>query len=222
MKPGASVGTRKAVTGGRPSVAAPVAVKRMTYLVSGVPELVMNCLAPLITHSSPSRTAAVAMLPASEPPLGSVRPKATNSSPAVILGSSSRRRPGGRQLGEERRAHGLHVHGHREGGVDPGQLLDGDRQTGHVNGRGIAAVVDELEDPEPGDRPHEIEIEGPGLVPRRRARGDDVAAELAQDVAPGVLLVRDTPRDLVPRQAAAALGQRMTPSILSSKSASVS
>ena len=40
------------------------------------PMLVMNCLVPLMTHWSPSRTAEVRRAPASEPESGSVRPKA--------------------------------------------------------------------------------------------------------------------------------------------------
>ena len=52
----------------------------------------MNCLAPLITQSEPSRTARVPMLPASEPPVGSVRPKAQNVSPDAMPGRNSARR----------------------------------------------------------------------------------------------------------------------------------
>src|SRR5438067_1810884 len=40
-----------------------------------VPELVMNCLAPLTTHSPFSSSALVRVLPASDPASGSVRPK---------------------------------------------------------------------------------------------------------------------------------------------------
>ena len=66
-----------------------VAAKRMMYFEKGVPELVMNCLAPLITQPPSTRRAVVAMLPASEPPVGSVRPKDTNVVPAAMPASSS-------------------------------------------------------------------------------------------------------------------------------------
>ena len=53
MTPGASSGTRNAETGGPPGVRRrPVAANRITYLENGVPELVMNCLAPLMTQSA--------------------------------------------------------------------------------------------------------------------------------------------------------------------------
>jgi hypothetical protein len=52
-------------------------------------ELVMNALAPLITHSpvDPSRTARVAVPPASEPKPGSVSPNAAIASPVTSRGS---------------------------------------------------------------------------------------------------------------------------------------
>ena len=58
-----------------------------TRLVMSVPELVMNVLAPSITHSAPSLTAFVAVAPASEPPPGSVRPKAARRRPVTRSGS---------------------------------------------------------------------------------------------------------------------------------------
>ena len=64
----------------------------MTYFENGVPEFVMNCLAPLMIQSDPSRRARVAMLPASDPPVGSVRPKAQNVSPLAMPGRCSDRR----------------------------------------------------------------------------------------------------------------------------------
>ena len=57
--------------------------------VISLPEFVMNCLAPLTTHSSvlSSSTALVRMPPASEPELDSVRPKAASDWPATRSGS---------------------------------------------------------------------------------------------------------------------------------------
>ena len=54
-----------------------------------VPALVMNCLAPLITHSPSSSRARVRTLPASEPASGSVSPKAPSLRPAVSSGIQS-------------------------------------------------------------------------------------------------------------------------------------
>ena len=54
-----------------------------------VPELVMNCLAPLTTHSPPSSSARVCVLPASEPASGSVSPKAASFWPLQSCGSQS-------------------------------------------------------------------------------------------------------------------------------------
>ena len=54
-----------------------------------VPALVMNCLAPSITHSPPSSRARVRTLPASEPASGSVSPNAPSLRPDVSSGSHS-------------------------------------------------------------------------------------------------------------------------------------
>ena len=54
-----------------------------------VPLLVMNCLAPLITHSPSSSFAVVRTLPASEPASGSVSPNAPSVSPEVSFGIHS-------------------------------------------------------------------------------------------------------------------------------------
>ena len=55
-----------------------------------VPALVMNCLAPSITHSPSSRRARVRTLPASEPASGSVSPNAPSLRPDVSSGIHSR------------------------------------------------------------------------------------------------------------------------------------
>jgi len=56
-----------------------------------VPELVMNCFAPLITHSPSLSSAVVPVLPASEPASGSVSPNAASFSPPQSMGSHSER-----------------------------------------------------------------------------------------------------------------------------------
>ena len=65
----------------------PVTAVTVTSAVMSVPELVMKHLEPLITHSSPSRTAVVRVPPASDPPSGSVSPNAPSASPEQSLGS---------------------------------------------------------------------------------------------------------------------------------------
>ena len=68
----------------------PVRAVIVTKPLMSVPALVMNCLAPLMTHSSPSSAAVVFVLPASEPASGSVSPKEPNFSPLVSSGIHSR------------------------------------------------------------------------------------------------------------------------------------
>ena len=72
----------------RPS-ASPVTAVIETQPEISVPELVMNCLAPLTTHSPPSSFAVVRTLPASEPASGSVRPKEASRLPLQSCGSHS-------------------------------------------------------------------------------------------------------------------------------------
>jgi hypothetical protein len=57
VKPGVPAGTRIALICGEPSALVPVRAVTVTTEVRSLPELVMNALAPLTTHSSPSRTA---------------------------------------------------------------------------------------------------------------------------------------------------------------------
>ena len=65
MKPGVPLGTMMQESSGLTSpsrpVRSPVTAVIVTRLVIGVPELVMNCFVPLITHSSPSSTAVVSV-----------------------------------------------------------------------------------------------------------------------------------------------------------------
>ena len=68
----------------------PVRAVMATQPEMSVPALVMNCLAPSITHSPSSSRARVRVLPASEPASGSVSPKAASLRPAHSSGSQSR------------------------------------------------------------------------------------------------------------------------------------
>ena len=61
----------------------------VTHPEISVPELVMNCFAPSITHSPSSSRARVRVLPASDPASGSVRPNAASLRPEQSSGSHS-------------------------------------------------------------------------------------------------------------------------------------
>lgn len=67
----------------------PVTAVTVTNFVMSVPEFVMNCFEPLMTHSPFSSRAVVRVAPASEPASGSVRPKPASARPARRSGSSS-------------------------------------------------------------------------------------------------------------------------------------
>ena len=79
MKPGVSVGTMivdiSFFTRPPPACDSPVTAVTVTSFVMSVPELVMNCFEPLMTHASPSSLAVVLVPDASEPAPASVRPK---------------------------------------------------------------------------------------------------------------------------------------------------
>ena len=68
-------------------VETPVRAVTVTTDVMSEPELVMNCLLPLTTHSPSTRSALVFVAPASEPEPGSVRPKPARVCPATRSGS---------------------------------------------------------------------------------------------------------------------------------------
>ena len=89
VKPGVPLGTMIAEISLRPSSRVPVTAVTVTRPVMSVPELVMNALVPLMTHSpvASSSTARVCVPLASEPAPGSVRPKPASASPLVSLGS---------------------------------------------------------------------------------------------------------------------------------------
>jgi hypothetical protein len=74
----------------RPSFS-PVTAVTVTKRVIGVPEFVMNCFEPLMTHSPSSSRAVVRVAPASLPASGSVSPKPASARPARRSGRSSSR-----------------------------------------------------------------------------------------------------------------------------------
>jgi hypothetical protein len=73
-----AVGTRKQEM---PFLPASLSVTAKTMAMWAYLPVVMNCLTPLSTKSSPSRTARVVMADASEPVCGSVRQKQPSLSP---------------------------------------------------------------------------------------------------------------------------------------------
>src|ERR1043166_3267968 len=94
-----------------------------------VPGLVMNCLAPLITHSPSSSFAVVRTLPASEPASGSVKPKEASRSPLHSFGSHSvfcSSEPQLAELGDDLVGEGMvavELVGHRRD-LGPGEVPD--------------------------------------------------------------------------------------------------
>jgi hypothetical protein len=88
VRPGVPVGTRIVDSSLLPLRSPVTAATAMTAVMS-VPELVMNALLPLMTHSSAasSSTARVCAPPASEPNPGSVNPNAASASPLTSRGS---------------------------------------------------------------------------------------------------------------------------------------
>jgi hypothetical protein len=86
VNPRCRAGTMMVEISLRPSLTPVIAVTVTTEVMS-VPELVMKALEPLITHSSPSQRAVVRVAPASDPPPGSVRPKAPRRLPVHRSGS---------------------------------------------------------------------------------------------------------------------------------------
>jgi hypothetical protein len=72
----------------RPSPS-PVTAVIETQPDMSVPELVMNCFAPSITHSPSASLAVVRTFPASDPASGSVSPKAASLRPLQRTGSHS-------------------------------------------------------------------------------------------------------------------------------------
>ena len=192
MKPGVPAGTMIALISGRPSSRVPVRAVTVTRLVMSEPELVMNCLAPLTTHSSPTSSALVRVAPASEPAPGSVRPKPASASPATSAGQPALLLLGG-AVGQDRvdaqADPGLQGDAHRL--VDAAELLDRDAEAGEVAVVAGAAVLlggGEAEEPELAHLLHDVDREVVLAVPLRRVRRDLGLRELA-DAATELLVL---------------------------------
>ena len=167
----------------------------MTSEVIDEPELVMNCLAPLTTHSPFSSTALVFVAPASEPGTGLGEAEA-----GELITGDQRGEPGllllVRAVGQDRvdaEAHrGLERDAHRL--VDATDLLDGDAQRGEaavLAGHPGAAELLRSGEAHQAERAHLLHDVGREVVvavPLRGVRGDLGLGEVA-DAATELLVL---------------------------------
>ncbi len=188
----------------------PVRAVTVTTEVRSVPELVMNDLAPLTTHWSPSRVARVRVAPASEPAPGSVSPNAASARPATRSGrkrsfcswlpiAEDRVDPEA-DAGAQRDAHRL---------VDAAELLDGDDQRHEVGVRPAELLGhDEAEQAEVTHLGDELGREVAVTVPlcdvRRDLRFGEVPHHRAEVLVLLAQLVHRRPSSLEWRQAGCA------------------
>ena len=169
----------------------PVTAVIETQPVMSVPELVMNCFAPLITHSPSSSSAVVRVAPASEPASGSVRPKAASRLPRAQLGQPLVALLVGAPEVDGHRPE-RRVRGDRDAdrGVDAGQLLDRERVGERV---GAAAPVllreRDAHQPELAHLGDDLVGEALGPVELLRDRPHLLVGEVADGVAQQPLLV---------------------------------
>ena len=187
VSPGASAGTRNALTPLWP--APPVRAKSST--TSAHVPLVMNILLPVIVYVSPSRTARVVRLAASEPVPGSVSPKQPTASPEVSRGSQARllllAPPVRDGLGDQAERDGDDA---AHGGVAAAQLL-GDQAVRQVVAAGAAVLLadGQAEEAERAELLDDAAVDALGAVPGDRVRGDLPVGELpGQRLYGGLLL----------------------------------
>ena len=162
------------------------------------PELVMNCLAPLTTHSPSTSSALVRVAPASEPAPGSVRPKPASVVPATRSGSHCCLLLVG-AVGQDRvdpePDGGLEGDPHRL--VDPADLLDRDAQAGEVAVLARAAVLlggGEAHQPELAHLLHHVGREVVVAVPLGRVGRDLGLGEVADHTPELLVLARQLVR----------------------------
>ena len=189
MKPGVPLGTMIVLISGfgRPSAGSPVRAVTVTRLVMSEPELVMNCLAPLTTHSPFSSTALVRVAPGVGAGAGLGEAEAGEplagdqvGQPGLLLLVGA--------VGEDRvdaeADRGLERDPHRL--VDPADLLDRDAEAGEVAVLAGAAVLlgrGEAEQPERAHLAHHVDREVVVAVPLRRVRRDLGLGEVADGTA---------------------------------------
>ena len=180
MKPGVPLGTMIVEISLRPS-RSPVTAVTVTKRVMAVPELVMNCFEPLITHSPPSRRAVVRVAPASDPASGSVSPKPASARPASRSGSSSLLLLLGAEAEDRHRAEAhAGLEGDRERLVDAPERLDREAQREVV--AALAAVLLGERQPEQTELAHlrdDVERQRVGAVGLVGTRRDDLVGEFA-------------------------------------------
>ena len=167
----------------------------VTIEVMSVPQLVMNALDPLITHSSPTSSARVRVAPASEPPSGSVRPNAPSARPATQVGQPLvvlvvvtepedrvRAEPDAGRQGDPHRL------------IDSTHLLDR-----HAQRREVAAAAapsfgeDDAEQSEIAHRPDHLGRETTGSIPLGCVWCDLLCGELTHRHAQHLVIVAQLP-----------------------------
>ena len=157
----------------------------VTSVVISEPELVMNCLLPLTTHSPSRSSALVFVAPASEPAPGSVSPKPASLRPATRSGSQvsfCSWVPKVRIGLIPRPTAGLE--GDADRLVDPAELLDGDAQAGEVAvGAAVLLGRGEPEEAEVAHLVDDVDREVVVAVPLRGVRRDLLLREVAHRAA---------------------------------------
>ena len=164
----------------------------VTTEVISEPELVMNCLAPLTTHSPSTSSALVLVAPASEPGTGLGEAEAGERAAGdqvgqplllLLVGAEGQDRVDAEADGRlERDAHRL---------VDAADLLDRDAQEVKSPSSPIAAELlgrGEAHQPEVAHLVHDVGREVVVLVPLRGVRRDLGQGELADALAEGLVL----------------------------------
>ena len=156
-----------------------------------VPQLVMKALLPLMTHSSPSSSARVRGLPASEPPPGSVRPNAGKR-----LAATQRGQPflllllGAERVDRHRTEADRRLERDRDARVDPGELLDREAEREEVAAHpGVLLRERQAEQPHLAHLANDVVRELAGAVGVLRLRRDDVTREVLDALAQRLVLV---------------------------------
>ncbi len=191
MNPGVPAGTRTALIFGVPSSFEPVRAVTVTTEVRSVPELVMNALAPLTTHSLPVAHGLGARGPGVRPGTGLGQAEAGQGAagdevgqPALLLRVGA--------VAEDRVD--AQADARREGDadrlVDPAELLDRDDEAHEVGVRpAVLLRRGEAEEAEVAHLRHELGGEVRVAVPLLDVRGDLALGEVADDHAEVLVLL---------------------------------
>ena len=168
----------------------PVRAVIVTHAVMSVPAFVMNIFAPSITHSPPSSFAVVRVAPASEPALGSVRPKAASFLPDARSGSHCALLLLVSEVVDRQRPERVvRRDGDRDRRIDARQLLDRDRVRERVGARAAVLLRDRhAHQPELGELGHQLVREAFLAVELLGDGRDLLQRELAHRVAQQLVL----------------------------------